>query len=177
MVYCRRVSRISARRKVDRPGRAALERGGTMGIPMDYGSYAPTYAKARWAMPWIVGPLLEAVRRAGPDCHPGTTRTSGEAAGRPLSSDSTSPGAVATGTSGRQRSSRSRPSSVQRHTHGLPSARLPQGVLQKVDVLTPNETEAAELAGLPAGGDETAAARNPNLRWRPAVGSWTPCPD
>ncbi|HYL40718.1 MAG TPA: aminomethyl-transferring glycine dehydrogenase subunit GcvPB, partial [Candidatus Binatus sp.] len=25
--------------------------------------------------------------------------------------------------------------------------------------------------------DEVAAARNPNLRWRPAVGDWTPCPD
>ncbi|HET9681577.1 MAG TPA: aminomethyl-transferring glycine dehydrogenase subunit GcvPB [Candidatus Limnocylindrales bacterium] len=25
--------------------------------------------------------------------------------------------------------------------------------------------------------DEVAAARNPNLRWRPAVGNWTPCPD
>jgi glycine cleavage system P protein (glycine dehydrogenase) subunit 2 len=25
--------------------------------------------------------------------------------------------------------------------------------------------------------DEAAAARNPNLRWRPAVGEWTPCPD
>jgi glycine dehydrogenase subunit 2 len=25
--------------------------------------------------------------------------------------------------------------------------------------------------------DEAAAARNPNLRWRPAVGDWTPCPD
>ena len=24
--------------------------------------------------------------------------------------------------------------------------------------------------------DETGAARNPNLRWRPAVGDWTPCP-
>jgi len=25
--------------------------------------------------------------------------------------------------------------------------------------------------------DEVAAARNPNLRWRPAAGDWTPCPD
>jgi glycine dehydrogenase subunit 2 len=25
--------------------------------------------------------------------------------------------------------------------------------------------------------DEAGAARNPNLRWRPAVGDWTPCPD
>jgi glycine dehydrogenase subunit 2 len=25
--------------------------------------------------------------------------------------------------------------------------------------------------------DEATAARNPNLRWRPAVGDWTPCPD
>jgi glycine dehydrogenase subunit 2 len=25
--------------------------------------------------------------------------------------------------------------------------------------------------------DEAGAARNPNLRWRPAVGAWTPCPD
>ncbi|HJW22921.1 MAG TPA: aminomethyl-transferring glycine dehydrogenase subunit GcvPB [Candidatus Limnocylindrales bacterium] len=25
--------------------------------------------------------------------------------------------------------------------------------------------------------DEVAAARNPNLRWRPATGDWTPCPD
>jgi glycine dehydrogenase subunit 2 len=25
--------------------------------------------------------------------------------------------------------------------------------------------------------DEVAAARNPNLRWRPTVGDWTPCPD
>ena len=25
--------------------------------------------------------------------------------------------------------------------------------------------------------DEAAAARNPNLRWRPATGAWTPCPD
>ena len=25
--------------------------------------------------------------------------------------------------------------------------------------------------------DETAAARNPNLRWRPPVGGWTPCPE
>ncbi len=25
--------------------------------------------------------------------------------------------------------------------------------------------------------DEAAAARNPNLRWRPAAGDWTPCPD
>ncbi len=35
-----------------------------MGIPMDYGSYAATYATARWAMPWIVDPLLALVRRA-----------------------------------------------------------------------------------------------------------------
>ncbi len=35
-----------------------------MGIPMDYGSYAETYATARWAMPWVVAPLLEAVERA-----------------------------------------------------------------------------------------------------------------
>jgi glycine dehydrogenase subunit 2 len=25
--------------------------------------------------------------------------------------------------------------------------------------------------------DEAGAARNPNLRWRPAAGDWTPCPD
>jgi glycine dehydrogenase subunit 2 len=25
--------------------------------------------------------------------------------------------------------------------------------------------------------DEAGAARNPNLRWRPALGDWTPCPD
>ena len=25
--------------------------------------------------------------------------------------------------------------------------------------------------------DEVGAARNPNLRWRPAAGEWTPCPD
>jgi glycine dehydrogenase subunit 2 len=25
--------------------------------------------------------------------------------------------------------------------------------------------------------DEAAAARKPNLRWRAAVGDWTPCPD
>jgi glycine dehydrogenase subunit 2 len=25
--------------------------------------------------------------------------------------------------------------------------------------------------------DEVGAARNPNLRWRPAPGEWTPCPD
>jgi glycine dehydrogenase subunit 2 len=25
--------------------------------------------------------------------------------------------------------------------------------------------------------DEVGAARNPNLRWRVAVGDWTPCPD
>jgi glycine dehydrogenase subunit 2 len=25
--------------------------------------------------------------------------------------------------------------------------------------------------------DEVAAARNPNLRWRPVAGDWTPCPD
>jgi SAM-dependent methyltransferase len=31
---------------------------------MDYGSYASTYATARWAMPWIVRPLLERVERA-----------------------------------------------------------------------------------------------------------------
>ncbi len=37
-----------------------------MGIPMDYGSYAPTYARARWAMPWIVAPLLEVVQGAPP---------------------------------------------------------------------------------------------------------------
>ena len=25
--------------------------------------------------------------------------------------------------------------------------------------------------------DEAGAARKPNLRWRPAAGDWTPCPD
>jgi glycine dehydrogenase subunit 2 len=25
--------------------------------------------------------------------------------------------------------------------------------------------------------DEAGAARNPNLRWRPVAGDWTPCPD
>src|SRR4029079_2518830 len=25
--------------------------------------------------------------------------------------------------------------------------------------------------------DEAVAARTPSLRWRPAVGDWTPCPD
>jgi SAM-dependent methyltransferase len=37
-----------------------------VGIPMDYGSYASTYATARWAMPWIVRSLREAVERAPP---------------------------------------------------------------------------------------------------------------
>jgi SAM-dependent methyltransferase len=33
-----------------------------MGKPMDYGAYAPTYATARWAVPWVLEPLAERVR-------------------------------------------------------------------------------------------------------------------
>lgn len=30
---------------------------------MDYGAYAPTYARARWAVPWVLAPLVDHVRR------------------------------------------------------------------------------------------------------------------
>ncbi len=47
-----------------RAPRAGEER---LGIPMAYGAYAPTYAVARWAMPWIVRPLVDALARAPRD--------------------------------------------------------------------------------------------------------------
>lgn len=34
-----------------------------MGLPMDYGAYAPTYATARWAVPWVLAPLADRARR------------------------------------------------------------------------------------------------------------------
>jgi SAM-dependent methyltransferase len=34
-----------------------------MGLSMDYGSYAPTYATARWAVPWVLAPLVDRVRQ------------------------------------------------------------------------------------------------------------------
>lgn len=33
-----------------------------MGLPMDYGAYAPTYATARWAVPWVLAPLVARAR-------------------------------------------------------------------------------------------------------------------
>jgi SAM-dependent methyltransferase len=33
-----------------------------MGQPMDYGTYAPTYATARFAVPWVLAPLAERAR-------------------------------------------------------------------------------------------------------------------
>jgi predicted TPR repeat methyltransferase len=32
-----------------------------MGKPMDYGSTAPAYAAHRWALPWKLQPLLDAI--------------------------------------------------------------------------------------------------------------------
>jgi SAM-dependent methyltransferase len=37
-----------------------------MGIPMDYGAYAPTYACVRFAVPWIMAPLEEEVGSTRP---------------------------------------------------------------------------------------------------------------
>ncbi len=37
-----------------------------MGKPMDYGAYAQTYATTRWAVPWVLAPLAEAVRSTRP---------------------------------------------------------------------------------------------------------------
>lgn len=40
-----------------------------MGLPMDYGSYASTYASARFAYPFLVEPLAEVARRTRPGAH------------------------------------------------------------------------------------------------------------